>query len=42
MSVPDELPPRFWRTWRRFYTIQLIYWLVVLVLMIIGTRMLNQ
>jgi hypothetical protein len=42
MTIPDEPPPRFWRSWRRFYTILLIYWLVLLVLMIIGTRVLNQ
>jgi hypothetical protein len=42
MVIPDEQPPRFWRTWRRFYMILLIYWFVVLVLLIIGTRVLNQ
>jgi hypothetical protein len=42
MSLPDEQPPKFWKTWRRFYAIQLVYWIVLLVLMIIGTRVLNQ
>jgi hypothetical protein len=42
MLLSDEEPPKFWKSWRRFYTIQLIYWLVIVILMIVGTRMLNQ
>ena len=42
MYEPDEEPPKFWKSWRRFYSIQLVYWIVLVALMIIGTRILNQ